>query len=85
VTVHEKVESELAKHFPSSWIIGDDGTGEIADHIVVEPIDGDHLELHLFERSWTHAAAGLVEAADDERSLCGCAAGFGRRSACQGI
>ena len=46
-SIHETVESVLCDSNPAAWIIGDDGSGEIADHIMIKA-DGDHVDVHLF-------------------------------------
>lgn len=48
-SIHDKVEAELVAVAPNAWLIGDDGSGEIADHILIEPPqDDDHLHVRLF-------------------------------------
>ena len=47
-SIHEKVESELRRTHREAWLIGDDGSGEIADHILIELFDTEHMYLHLF-------------------------------------
>ena len=46
-SIHEKVESEVRSGEGDTWLIGDDGSGEIADHIVIEMLGTEHLHLHL--------------------------------------
>lgn len=53
-SIHEKVEAELLGRDEPAWLIGDDGSGEIADHILIEPFDGEQLHLHLY-----HSKASL--------------------------
>ena len=59
-SIHEKVVEELKTRYPNAWIIGDDGSGEIADHIVVDQVDSDQLTIHLVHsKASTKASPGL--------------------------
>lgn len=67
-SIHEKVVAELSNSTPGSWLLGDDGSGEIADHIFIQPPQGDEqLHLHLFHsKASGSATAGLRTGDFDE-------------------
>jgi superfamily II DNA or RNA helicase len=46
-SIHERVEQELTRQYPASWIVTDDGSGEIADHIVFDEIRPGELTIRL--------------------------------------
>lgn len=59
-SIHHKVESELLSRAEPAWLIGDDGSGEIADHILIEPFDDEQIHVHLYHsKSSTELSPGL--------------------------
>jgi hypothetical protein len=60
-SIHEWVDAALQWRYHSvGWIAFDDGSGEIADHFVIEPAADDVVRLHLVHsKASKEATAGL--------------------------
>lgn len=62
ISIHEEVENYLQrqpKQEKYRWVICNDGTGEIADHLVIEYAPGGPVRLDLWHSKATPGAPGL--------------------------
>lgn len=59
-SIHERVEQELSRQFPAAWIVADDGSGEIADHIVFDEAEPGLLTIRLIHsKASSEATIGI--------------------------
>jgi superfamily II DNA or RNA helicase len=66
-SIHERLEEYLAnepKRGASRWILKNDGSGEIADYLVVEELDGGEIHLGLWHAKASSGHAPSVRIAD---------------------
>jgi hypothetical protein len=66
-SIHERLEEYLAsepKRGTSRWILKNDGSGEIADYLVVEELDGGEIHLGLWHAKASSGQAPSVRITD---------------------